>query len=87
MFSKHEETVMHDLVNLLNQARSMGLAAGEIYTVADLMEDPVYHSGEDYRDLTEAESRRAIANINQSSETEDLFSIGREIDEAVNNVQ
>lgn len=70
MFTKHEETVMHDLVNLLNEARSMGVVAGEIYTIADMMEEVTYTSDDDERTLTESEAREAVTYINALANTQ-----------------
>lgn len=71
MLTKHEETILHDLVNLLNEARALGLAEGELYTIPDMQEEGSYDDTGDHRLLTEQEARTAIRNLAKTRRVQD----------------
>lgn len=71
MLTKHEETVLHDLAALLNEARELGLAEGEIYTIPDMQEEGTYDDDGDHRTLTEQEARAAVQSLIRTRRTQD----------------
>ena len=71
MLTKHEETVLHDLAALLNEARALGLAEGEIYTIPDMQEEGTYDDDGDHRQLTEREARAAVQNLIRTRHAQD----------------
>ena len=71
MLTKHEETILHDLAALLNEARALGLAEGEIYTIPDMQEEGTYDDDGDHRMLTEQEARAAVQSLIRTRRTQD----------------
>lgn len=66
ILTKHEETILHDLVNLLREAQELGLADGELYTISDMQDEGTYDENDDHRILTEQEARAAVKNLAQA---------------------